>query len=148
SAPYTFWVLNPEQHAIWITEQLSRWHHKALEVRDRELQLYETNKQLRELTGEELDQPENRKRIENQAAAERSNGRRLTNLTVSGQDLLREAARNPEIAATSLESWAQMLGILKDISANRMPSVADLLKQGAVAPVEAANATPAKSGPV
>jgi hypothetical protein len=147
SAPYTFWVLSPEEHAIWITDQLSRWHRKALEVRDRELQLYETNKQLRELTAEQLDRPENRKRVENQATAERNNGRRLTNLTGAGQDLLREAARNPEIAATSLESWAQMLGILKDISANRMPSVADLLKQGAAAPVQTAKSTPVKSGP-
>ena len=37
SAPYTFWVLNAEQHAIWITEQLSRWHRQALDVRDRVL---------------------------------------------------------------------------------------------------------------
>ena len=48
-APYTFYVLTPEQHAIWLTEQLSRWHRQAIDVRDRELQLYETNKQLRSL---------------------------------------------------------------------------------------------------
>ena len=37
SPPYTFFVLTPEQHAIWITEQLSRWHRQAIEVRDREM---------------------------------------------------------------------------------------------------------------
>ena len=146
SAPYTFWVLNAEQHAIWITEQLSRWHRQALDVRDRELQLYETNKQLRELSGEELDQPENRKKIENQAAAERGNSRRLANLSTSGQNLLREAARNPEISADNLEAWAQMLGILKDIAGNRMPSVADLLKQASAAPSPSTPSQAKKTG--
>ncbi len=47
-APAAFlYVLNPEQHAIWLTEQLNKWHRQSLEVRDREMQLYETNKQLR-----------------------------------------------------------------------------------------------------
>ena len=78
SPPYTLYVLSPEQHAIWITEQLNRWHRQALEVRDRELQLYETNKQLRELTADELDQPENRSRSKARPAAERANGRRLS----------------------------------------------------------------------
>ena len=37
--------------------------------------------------------------------------------------------RNPEIGVGHLEKWAEMLQILKDIAGNRMPSVADLLKQ-------------------
>ena len=47
SPPYQLYVLNAEQHAIWLTEQLHKWHRQSLEVRDRELQLHETNKQLR-----------------------------------------------------------------------------------------------------
>src|SRR5690606_17859370 len=86
SAPYILYVLDPEQHAIWITEQLARWHRQSLEVRDREMRLYETNKQLRELTVDQLDHSETRKEIESQAAAERANGRRLANLTSSGKD--------------------------------------------------------------
>src|SRR5204863_69644 len=38
SPPYILYVLNAEQHAIWITEQLSKWHRQSLEVRDREMQ--------------------------------------------------------------------------------------------------------------
>src|SRR5262249_40058043 len=134
------YVLNPEQHAIWLTEQLSKWHRQALEVRDREMQLHETNKQLRELPGEELDRLETRRRIEGQAAAARANGRRLPNLVGSGEELVRQAMRNPEFGVGHLERWAEMLRILKDISANRMPSVADLLKQAAQAPSVAAAA--------
>lgn len=133
SAPYILYVLDPEQHAIWITEQLARWHRQSLEVRDREMRLYETNKQLRELTAEQLDQPETRKQIESQATAERANGRRLAALTSSGEELLRQAARNPEIGVGHLDRWAEMLEVLSDISANRMPTVAELLKEGAQA---------------
>ncbi len=74
-----------------MTEQLARWHHIALEVRDRELQLYETNKQLRELSADQLDQPETRRRIEAQASAERMNAHRLANLTLAGEQLVKEA---------------------------------------------------------
>jgi hypothetical protein len=134
SPPYTFYVLNPEQHAIWLTEQLSKWHRHSLEVRDREMQLHETNKQLRAMTADELDRPETRRKIEVQAAAERANGRRLSALVVSGEDLVRQAMRNPEFGVGHLEKWAEMLQILKDIAGNRMPSVADLLKEAAQSP--------------
>ncbi|HSG70021.1 MAG TPA: hypothetical protein VLA12_06380, partial [Planctomycetaceae bacterium] len=78
SPPCVLFVLDPEQHAIWITSQLSRWHRMALDVRDRELRLHDTNQELRDLASEELDRPEVRKQIETQAAAERANGRRLS----------------------------------------------------------------------
>ena len=42
--------------------------------------------------------------------------------------------RNPEFGVGHLEKWAEMLQILKDIAGNRMPSVADLLKEAAQAP--------------
>jgi hypothetical protein len=55
--------------------------------------------------------------------------------------------RNPEIGVGHLEKWAEMLQILKDISGNRMPSVADLLKQASQAPATAAAPKPADKGP-
>jgi hypothetical protein len=143
SATYLLYVLNAEQHAIWLTEQLSRWHRQALDVRDKEMQLFETNKQLREMSPDELNRPDNRRRLEAQAEAERANGRRLTNLVGSGEDLIKQAMRNPEFGVGHLEKWAEMLQILKDISGNRMPSVADLLKQAAQAPGVAKNTPPA-----
>ncbi len=146
TAPFLLYVLNAEQHAIWVTEQLAKWHRHSLEVRDKELQLYETNKELRSLTADELDRPETRRRIENQATAERVNGRRLSNLTADGKELLRQAARNPEIGVGHLDRWAEMLQILSDIAANRMPSVADLLKAASQAPRVAAQR--AKSSPM
>ncbi|MDA0658870.1 MAG: hypothetical protein O2931_12555 [Planctomycetota bacterium] len=144
SPTFTLYVLDVDQHAIWMTEQLNKWHRQALEVRDRELQLFETNKELRALSTEELNDSETRNRIEQQAAAERGNGRRLQGLTVAGEDLVRQAARNPEFGVGHLEKWAEMLQLLQDISDQRMPSVADLLKEAAKSP-QLASAT--KSSP-
>jgi hypothetical protein len=146
SPPYTLFVLTAEQHAIWLTEQLSKWHRQSLEVRDRELQLYEANKQLRELSPEDLDHPDTRKKLDAQASAEKANGRRLSALATSGDDLVKQAMRNPEFGVGHLEKWAEMLQVLKDISANRMPSVADLLKQAAVAPKGLASTGPPNPG--
>ncbi|HTU24927.1 MAG TPA: hypothetical protein VMF30_05995 [Pirellulales bacterium] len=137
SPTYVLYVLTADQHAIWLTEQLSKWHKQSLEVRDREMQLYQTNEQLRELTSDELDRPDNRRRIEAQSHAERANGRRLQSLVGHGDDLLKQAMRNPEFGVGNLEKWAEMLQILKDISANRMPNVAELLKQSAQSQVAA-----------
>jgi len=133
SAPYILFVLDATQHAIWLTEQMSKWHRQSLEVRDREMMLHEGNKQLRALAAEDLDKPENRKKLDAQASAEAANGRRLSGLVISGEDLVKQAMRNPEFGVGHLERWAEMLQILKDISANRMPSVASLLKQAAQA---------------
>lgn len=147
SPSYLLYVLNAEQHAIWVTEQLSKWHRQTLEVRDREMRLFEANKQLRDLSAEELDRPETRKRIEKQAAAERANGRRLRSLASRGEGLVQEAARNPEFGVGHLEKWAEMLQILKDISANRMPTVADLLKEASNSKTMASASPPSEKGP-
>jgi len=146
SPTYVLYVLNAEQHAIWMTEQLSKWHRQSFEVRDREMQLYETNKGLRDLSPEELDQAETRRRIEKQAAGERANSRRLSNLVAVGEELIRQASRNPEFGVGHLDRWAEMLQVLKDISANRMPSVADLLDQASKAK-NVATSKPGNMGP-
>ena len=143
SPSYMLYVLSADQHSIWITEQLSKWNRQSHEVRDREMQLHHTNQQLRLLTAEELDEPDNCRKIEAQSAAERTNGRRLTGLVNGGEERVRQAMRNPEFGVGHLEKWAEMLQILKDISGNRMPNVADLLKQSSQALVVAAN-SPAK----
>ncbi|MDG2223412.1 MAG: hypothetical protein P8L85_18665 [Rubripirellula sp.] len=126
-----FEILDPAQHAIWVTEQLRRWHRMSLDVRDREMRLHATNKQLRQLSAEERSQAANLKRLENQADQERANGRQLAGLVRSGKSLLAEAMRNDDIGVGHLQRWAEMMQVLDEIAENRMPSVADLLKQAA-----------------
>ncbi|MGN6547253.1 MAG: hypothetical protein ACTHK7_19525, partial [Aureliella sp.] len=144
SPPHVFFVLTPEQHALWITEQLSKWHRASLEVRDREMALHETNKQLRAATPEELASGEMRKQLQRQAAAEADNSRKLAALSKHGEELLRQAARNPEMGVGHLDRWAEMLQILNDIATNRMPSVSDLLAQASTEPRSGKPSTPSE----
>jgi hypothetical protein len=134
SATFTLHVLNKTDHAIWLTEQFGKWLEAAKESYEREQQLHQSNKDLRALSPADLDRPENRLRVAQQAAAENANAARLDNLNQSGRSLVEQATKNDEFDAKRLETWATMLKILQDIAANRMPSVADLLKQTANAP--------------
>lgn len=136
SSAFILHVLNKTDHALWLTEQFGRWLHSAKESYEREQQLHQTNKELRSLPVAELDRPDVRRRVMQQASAENANADRLSGLTQAGRQLVEQATRNPEFDATRLESWATMLKSLQDISAQRMPSVADLLKQTSGAPAK------------
>lgn len=134
SPAYTLYVLSADDHAMWLTDQFRRWYRQAQEVHGKERQLYETNLELREKSAAELDRPDVRKQIEAQASAERANSRRLGALTDSGGKLIRQAMRNDQFNVATLETWSEMQKALEDIAQNRMPSVADLLKEAADAP--------------
>lgn len=92
------------------------------------------------MKAEELDRPENRRKIAQQAAAESANADRLDRLNNAGRKMIEQAARNDSFEAQKLEQWASMVKALKDIAGKKMPSVADLLKKSAGA--EAAKSSP------
>ena len=142
SAAFILHVLNKTDHALWLTEQFGKWLEAAKESYEKEQQLNQTNKELRAMSVADLDRPENRRRVAQQASAENGNASRLDGLTQAGGSLLQQAMKNDEFDATRLESWATMLKALKDIAANRMPSVSDLLTQTAGAAAGNPNAQP------
>jgi hypothetical protein len=134
SAAFILHVLNKTDHALWLTAQFGKWLEAAKETYEREEQLNATNKDLRALSPADLDRPENRRRVEQQAGAENANASRLSNLTDAGKNLVEQATKNDEFDAKRLETWATMLKTLQDIAANRMPSVTDLLRKTASSP--------------
>jgi hypothetical protein len=145
SAAFILHILNKADHALWLTEQFGKWLEAAKETYEKEQQLNQANKDLRALSASDLDRPENRRKVAQQAAAENDNAARLSSLTDAGKNLVEQATKNDEFDATRLETWATMLKTLKDIAANRMPSVSDLLKQTASA-APGANSTPPEPG--
>ncbi|HEX2746973.1 MAG TPA: hypothetical protein VHM91_03155, partial [Verrucomicrobiales bacterium] len=131
SASFVLHVLNKTDHALWVTQQMGKWLEAARETYEKEQQLHVTNKELRAMSASDLDRPENRRKVAQQASSENANAERLNSLNQSGRNLVEQATKNPEFDAKRLESWATMLKSLQDIAGNRMPSVADLLKQSA-----------------
>ena len=127
-------ILTPLEHLKWLTDQLSLWVNAAQEVHDKELQLNQVNRELRDLPPETLDDPAQRKRIQSQAAAERANAARLDSLIGIGKQLVEEATKNEEFEPDQLKLWVEILKKLEEIAGERMPSIAELLAQAADAP--------------
>ncbi|MFM9024866.1 MAG: hypothetical protein ACKON7_05950, partial [Planctomycetaceae bacterium] len=142
STPFLVYVVDKSEHALVMNERLGRWRQQAAEVRDREMALLAGNTELRGLPAEKLLDPETRRRLEQQAAAEDAQARRMERLVEEGQKLVREAIKNPEFEAATLERLAEDIQTLDDIGAARMPGVAELLRAAA----DASLATAGRSG--
>lgn len=127
-------VLSPSEHFKWLIGQMQLWAGAAKDVHDKELQLHQTNRELQDLPPEALDDPAQRKKLQEQAAAERANAAKLDSLIDSGKELVQEAAKNSEFDAEQLQSWGDMLKQLEEIAGKQMPSVANLLAQASEAP--------------
>lgn len=97
SSPLVLYVVDRAEHALVLNTRLQQFRQQASEVRDREMGLLATNKELRKLPAEQLLSPESRGRLEAQAAAEEANARRLDRLVDEGADLVREAAQEPRV---------------------------------------------------
>lgn len=134
SAYVVIHILSPEQHSTYWTELMGRWVDRAKDVYDTELQLHRINKELHNLPPGELDKPENRRKLQKQAAQERANAAKLSKLTDAGKDLLREAGQNKEIDPNELEKMAQMIKKLEAFAKNKMPDIAEMLAKAADAP--------------
>jgi hypothetical protein len=134
SAAHVVYVVDRAEHALVMNERLARWRQQASEVRDREKALLAANEELRGLPAEELLEAENRRKLQRQAAAEQAQGRRMERLVADGGALVREAIKNPEFEAQTLERLAEDIQTLAAIGAERMPGVADLLAAAAKAP--------------
>ncbi|MFM8734068.1 MAG: hypothetical protein ACKOC8_02585 [Pirellulales bacterium] len=133
SAPLVLYVVDRAEHALVLNTRLQQFRQQASEVRDREMGLLATNKELRGLPAEQLLAPESRARLEAQAAAEEANARRLDRLVDEGAELVREAIKNPEFEPQTLEALAEDIQTLAAIAEERMPGVADLLARAAAA---------------
>ena len=127
-------VLTPAEHLKWLTDQLAQWADASKEVYDKEIQLHEANKALMELPPEALDDPAQKKKIQNQAAAEKANAAKLSALIDSGEQLVQEATKNEEFDPQQLDALAELLKKLEEIAGEQMPSVAELLAAAAAAP--------------
>ncbi len=145
SPAFVVHVMTPEQHSVWIMEQLRRWASTADDVYEEEMRLHDANRQIRQMNPDDLNAPDVRRQIEQQAAAEKANGQRLGAVVDQGDQLVKQAMRNKEMMVGHLETWADGLQRLRAIADNRMPSVSDLLAQGAKAPGRRAGSPSSKS---
>ena len=140
SPSYVLQVMRPNEHAIWVSNQLRRWASQADDVYEEEMRLHATNRDLRSVAINQLGQPEMQQTIAQQIAAERANAARLGSITDQGRILIQQAMRNQEMQAQHLETWASALLNLEKMSQQQMPSIADLLNEAANSSMKASAA--------
>ncbi|MEO1528360.1 MAG: hypothetical protein AAFX06_23295 [Planctomycetota bacterium] len=121
-------LVSQSEHAVWVRDEFDRWRQSAMDVRDRELSLFQRNRELARVDRKQRGQAW-RDQLAEQARAEAQNGKRLEQLTRRGEDLLRQASRNSDVESDYIETLAQTIQNLQGLSKNRMPRVAELLKR-------------------
>ncbi len=127
SRPQTLQIMSHEDHVAWINEKMQAWKSKADAIYEREVALAEENLELRRLTPEALQKPENIRRMENQAAAEKDNSQRLDRAVDQGEDLIEQALANDNLRAEQVAKWAASLEQLRKIARQDIPGIADQL---------------------
>ena len=133
SPAYILHVMTPQDHAIWIANQMRRWASLADDVYEEEIRLHDENRALRRLDDAELRQQATQRRIKRQASSEKANAIKLDAVTTAGEQLIAQAVKNPEMLVGHLETWADALKQLREMSDKRMPSIADLLNDASKA---------------
>ncbi len=145
SPTYIIHVMSPQDHAIWIANQLRRWASLADDVYEEEVRLHDANREMRRRSPEELQTKKSQQELKGQAAAEKSNAMRLDAVTTQGEVLIKQAIRNPEMLVGHLETWAEALKQLREMSDHRMPSIADLITDAAQAKAKPKPGSPGKA---
>ncbi|MCU0721898.1 MAG: hypothetical protein MUC83_19460 [Pirellula sp.] len=130
SVPYVIRFMSAAEHADWIAAQLRRWKGKLDGSHDKELQLLDENRDLRqEVLSGDIASSAAKQKLQQQATSERGNADKLQKTIEEGRSLLEQALRNEELRSQQIESWASALDRLNQIAQAAMPSVADKLDQ-------------------
>jgi hypothetical protein len=130
SDSFSLTVLSPEDHAVWIAGQFAKWRLAAMDVRDRELSLFQQNLDLARTESDQRDRRW-RNQVLQQARDEERNARQLRATTEEGKWLMQQAARNDQVDADDVEQLAGTVETLQELAGQKMPRVADLLNQAA-----------------
>lgn len=129
SRAQTIQVMSDDEHLKWLNEQMEDWQTNADSIFERELALAQENRDLSLMSEDQQRDPEFRRRVEAQAAAERDNARRLEQAVDEGRDLIQEALRNESIRSEQVANWAEAISRLQDIAEQRMPAISEQLEQ-------------------
>lgn len=127
SEPVTLFVLTRDEHAQMLKAKFDRALTEFEDLARREQDLLDENERLERLGGDELQKEENAKRLENQQAAEAESQRRMQDLTERMESLMKDAARNGDIAKDTLKKMAESLKSMQELSQQDLPGVEDKL---------------------
>lgn len=127
SEPVVVYVLTRDEHAQMLKNQFDRQITELEDLARRELDLLEENEQLEKLDGTELQKEDNRKRLEEQQGEEAESERRMEDLKLRMEQLLKDATRNGDIDKKTIQKMAESLKSMQELAENDIPKVGDEL---------------------
>ena len=141
SEPVILYVLTRDEHAQMLKAKFDRTISELEDLARREQELLDENARLERLTGEELQNDQNAKRLEDQQAAEAESKRRMQELTERMEELMKDSARNGDIAKDTLKKMAESLKPMQELSQQDLPKV-----EGKLGDSQEPSNTPEKTG--
>lgn len=127
SEPVILYVLTRDEHAQMLKNKFDRNITEFEDLARREMELFDENQRLERLSGEELQKPENAKRLEAQEQAEAETQRRMEELTERMESLMKDAARNGDIEKETLKKMAESLKSMQELTETDIPKVQEKL---------------------
>ena len=127
SEPVILYVLTRDEHAQMLKAKFDRVITELEDLARREQDLLDENERLQRLGGDELQKDQNAKRLENQQTAEAESAQRMQDLTERMEGLMKDSARNGDIAKDTLKKMAESLKPMQELSQQDLPKVEDKL---------------------
>jgi hypothetical protein len=123
SEPVILYILTRDEHAQMLKAKFDRTITELEDLARREQELLDENERLERLGGDELQNEQNAKRLENQQAAEAESKHRMEDLTERMEGLMKDSARNGDIARDTLQKMAESLKPMQELSQQDLPKV-------------------------
>ncbi len=123
SEPIIIYVMSRDEHAQMLKNQYDRQITELEDLARREQELLDENQRIERLEGAELQNEENRKKLEDQTQKEAETQRRMDDLAKRAEQLMKDAARNGEIDKKTLQKMAESLKSMQELSQQDVPKV-------------------------
>lgn len=127
SEPVVLYILTRDEHAQMLKTKFDRNITEFEDLARREIDLLDENQRLERLSGDELQNEDNAKRLNTQKEQEAESERRMQELTERMESLMKDAARNGDIAKETLKKMAESLKSMQELSAEDLPKVKEQL---------------------
>lgn len=134
SVVYTIIILTHAEHAKLLEQQFDDLRAKLEDLIRAEETLLAAKEDLQKLKPADLANQQTTDALERQVKAEEQVASQMKELAKKGAELLKEAARNPEMKADQTQEIAKEMGQLNDINKNDQPQMMDKLQQASSSP--------------
>lgn len=134
SATHRINIVSLSKHAELVRQQLDQLFAQVEEVTRKEEAIADATRGLMGLSEEKLKSDEAAKKAGEQADEQARNAAQLDRIAQQGQDIVREAMRNPTLTQQTLREWTQNLAQMKSLAQGEMKQAQQALQKAQESP--------------